>query len=70
MAQINTEPKTNNKRYNLKDMMKQPDKDEFTKAIEKEVSLFFKEDIWKMVPKAEMNQHFMSQWKQGKNINR
>ena len=32
--------------------------------------LIFQRRICKMVPKADMNDHFMSQWKQSKNINR
>lgn len=43
MAQVSTVSKLNKETYNLKDMMKQLDKDEFIKAMEKEVISFFKE---------------------------
>ena len=43
VAQVSTVSKLNQETYNLKDMMKQLDKDEFIKAMEKEVISFFKE---------------------------
>ena len=49
-------------------MLKEPDRDMFMKAMEKEVASLFKEEIWKMVPKSEMTGHYDMQRKEGKVI--
>ena len=45
LAQIYMTSKANNECYNLKEMLKEPDRDLFTKAMEKEVASLFKEEI-------------------------
>ena len=67
-AHIYLTSKANNECYNLKEMMKEPDRDMFMKAMEKEVASLFKEEIWKMVPKSEMIDHYDKQRKEGKVI--
>ena len=58
LAHIYLTSKANNECYNLKEMLKEPDRDMFMKAMEKEVASLFKEEIWKMVPKSEMIEHY------------
>ena len=50
--------------------MKEPDRDIFMEAMNKEVSSLFKEKIWKMVPKSEILEHYTHQRKEGKEIKR
>ena len=70
LAQIYMTSKANNETYTLNEMLKEPDKLEFAKAMEKEVSSLFDEQIWKMVPREEMTRHYASERKLGKSIKR
>lgn len=45
MAQVYITSKVNNEAYNLKDMLQQPDRDKFIKAMEAEVASMFDEGI-------------------------
>ena len=56
-AQVYLTSQVNNECYNLKEMLKEPDRDQFMEAMKVEVASLFKEEIWKMVPKSEMLEH-------------
>ena len=49
-VQIHLASQSNNEAYNLREMLQQPDKDEFIEAMKKEVGSLFKEKIWKKLP--------------------
>ena len=49
-------------------MLMEPDRDQFMDAMNKEVTSLFNEDIWKMVPKREMLEHYTKQKNEGKEI--
>ena len=49
-------------------MLKEPDRDMFMKAMEKELASLFKAEMWKMVPKVEIIEHYDKQRKVGKVI--
>ena len=49
-------------------MLKEPDRDLFMKAMEKELASLFKAEMWKMVPKVEIIEHYDKQRKEGKAI--
>ena len=59
-----------NETYTLNKIIKKPDKLEFAKAMKKEVSSLFDEQILKMVPMEEMTRHYASKRKLGKSIKR
>ena len=61
LAHIYLTSKANNECYNLKEMLKEPDRDMFMKAMEKEVASLFKEEIWEMVPRQHMTVKYISQ---------
>ena len=46
LAQIYFSSKSNNEVYTLKEMLQQPDKDQFVAAMEKEVTSMFSHKIW------------------------
>ena len=70
LAQIYMTSKANNEVYTLKEMLKQPDRMEFLKAMKEEVQSLFDEQIWKLVPRDEMTQYYDSQRSEGKTIQR
>ena len=49
---------TDNECHTMKEMLKQPDRKEFEKAMGKEVQAMFDNQIWRMVPKHEMHNHY------------
>ena len=51
LAQVYITSKANNEVYTLKEMLKEPDRIEFLKAMKSEVSSLFDEQIWKLVPR-------------------
>ena len=69
-AQVYITPKANNETYTINDMLKEPDKAEFLKAMTSEVASLFSEKIWALVPREEMTQHYVNQRKTGKTIDR
>ena len=70
LAQIYMTSQSNNENYTIKEMLGQPDKAEFLKAMEIEVSSMFRDEIWKLVPRTEMLQHYAAQRKAGISIHR
>ena len=70
LAQIYLTSKANNEVYTLKEMLAQPDKMEFVKAMKQEVQSLFDEQIWKLVPRQEMTQYYGSERLKGKTIKR
>ena len=66
LAQIYLASQANNECYNLKEILKEPDINQFMEAMVTEVASLFKEEIWKMVPKSEMLEHYTKQRKEGK----
>ena len=50
--------KANNEIYTLKEMLREPDRNKFVEAIEKEVRSMFDEGILKAVSKREMRDHY------------
>ena len=69
-AQIYMTSQANNETYLLKEMLQQPDRDDFMEAMRKEVDSLFKEEIWAMVPRQQMKDHYATQRKLGKDIKR
>ena len=51
-----------------KEILQQPDKLDFAKAMDKEVSSLFDKQIWKMVPNQETSRHYDNEMKLGKSI--
>ena len=47
----------NNKCYNLKEILKRPDRDKSMRAMEEEGESLFEEKLWETVPKTEMIEH-------------
>ena len=45
---------SNNENYTIKEILAQPDKADFLKAMELEVASMFRDNIWKFVPWHEM----------------
>ena len=70
LAQVYITSKSNNETYTIKEMLKEPDKDEFLKAMNDEVASLFKKRIWKMVPRSEMKHHYNEMRMKGKDISR
>ena len=70
LAQIYSTTKTNNEVYNLTEILKQPDKDNFVKAMHKEVASMFEDNIWKIVPRSEMLEHYATERRKGVTIKR
>ena len=69
-AQIYMTSQANNETYTLKEMLQQPDRDDFMEAMRKEVDSLFKEEIWAIVPRQQMKDHYATQRKLGKDIKR
>ena len=67
-AQIYMTSQVNNETYTLKEMLQQPDRDEFKEAMRVEVDSLFKEKIWEMVPRKQMKDHYAAQRRAGHNI--
>ena len=70
LAQVYITSKANNEVYTLKEMLQEPDRLEFLKAMKSEVTSLFEEKIWKLVPRQEMTKHYADQRTQGKTIDR
>ena len=70
LAQVYLTSKANNEVYTLKEMLAQPDRSEFLKAMKDEVQSFFDEKIWTLVPREEMNKHYARQRAKGTKIDR
>ena len=51
----------NNETYTLKEMLQQPDRDDFEEAMRIEVASLFKKKIWEMVPRKQMKDHYAVQ---------
>ena len=65
LAQIYTTTKINNEVFTLKEMLEQPDRDEFVKAMQEEVESIFKEKIWKRVPRDLMEKYYEEEHQKG-----
>ena len=65
LAQIYATSKTDNETYHLGEMLKQPDRHEFLKAMQAEVEAMFKQKIWKRVPKKLMLDHYKRELQKG-----
>ena len=70
LAQIYMTSRENNECYSLKEMLKQPDRNLFMEAMNKEVKSMFEEEIWKLVPKRDMIDYFKGERNKGKEIQR
>ena len=70
LAQIYLTSKANNEVYTLKEMLAQPDRNEFLKAMKEEVQSLFDEKIWKLVQREEMTRHYNRQREKGITVNR
>ena len=70
LAHIYQTSLANNEVYNLSEMLQQPDKLEFMKAMHEEVGSMFKEKIWRAVPKKEMLDYYSAERSKGKQIKR
>ena len=68
LAQIYLTTTANNEVYNLSEMLKLPDKQEFLKAMHTKVESMFKEKIWVAVPKQEMLDHYKRERLKGKDL--
>eukprot|EP00957_Ditylum_brightwellii_P171525 13058082-Ditylum_brightwellii.AAC.1 len=62
--------KISNKMYTLKEMMKQPDRVDFEKAMYKEVKHMFDNKVWEKVPQKEMIDYYKSLKRQGIDVKR
>ena len=69
LAQIYSTFKTNNKVYNLSEILKHWDKEGVIKAIHKEVASMFWNNTWKVVPKKEMLNYYDGKTKKEATIN-
>ena len=70
LAQIYSSTKSNNEVFTLKEMLAEPDREEFMKAMEEEVESIFREKIWKRVPRKLMEDYYAGERKRGVKINR
>ena len=70
LVQAYLSSQSNNEVYTLKQMLQQPDREQFVTAMKKEVDSMFSEGIWRRVPKQEMLDHFERQKKQGLSVKR
>ena len=70
LAQAYLSSTNNNETYTLKQMLQQPDRDQFVEAMKKEVASMFAAGIWRRVPKQEMFDHLKQQREQGVNAKR
>ena len=70
LAQIYLSGKADNEVYTFKEMLKQPDKDQFEIAMYKEVQSMFDNDIWTKVTRTSMLRHYDQELKSGKDIKR
>ena len=70
MANIYLSTKSNNEVYTLKEMLRQPDKDQFVEAMRLEVKSLFAQKIWETVSKTTMYEHYKKLEKQGKPVKR
>ena len=70
LAQIFFSSQANNEVYTLKEMLLQPDKEQFFKAMEDEVQSMFDQEIWKIVSRTEMEEHYAEERRKGREIKR
>ena len=70
LAQIYLSVKADNEVYTFKEMLKQPDKDQFEIAMYKEVQSMFDNDIWTKVTRTSMLRHYDQELKSDKDIKR
>ena len=70
LAQIYLSGKADNEVYTFKEMLKQPDRDQFESAMYKEVQSMFDNNIWMKVTRTSMLRHYHQELKSGKDIKR
>ena len=70
LAQAFYASQANNEVYTLKEMLLQPDKKEFFKAMQAEVQSMFDGDIWEVVPRSEMESHYAAKRAKGQDVKR
>ena len=70
LAQIYNSTKINNEVFTLKEMLREPDRNEFIKAMHAEVEAIFKEKIWKRIPRNIMEEYYAGERKKGVKIER
>ena len=70
MGQMYLSGKINNEIYTLREMMKQPDRKEFEKAMHAEVQAMFENEIWEKVSRKSMDSYYHSLQKIGSNTKR
>ena len=70
MAPIYLSGKANNEVYTFKEILKQPDKDQFEIAMYKEVQSMFDNDIWTKVTRTSLLRQYDQELKSGKDIKR
>ena len=70
LAQIYSATKSSNEVFTLKEMLAEPDRDEFIKAMQDEVESIFKEKIWKRVPRKLMEEYYEKEREKGIKIKR
>ena len=58
MGQMYLSVKIDNEIYTLKEMMKQPDRKEFEKAMHAEVQAMFENEIWEKVSRKSMDSYY------------
>jgi hypothetical protein len=70
LAHIYASTLSNNETYTLKEMLAEPDKDDFLDAMFDEVESMFREDIWEAVPKSVMTNHYQKIRDEGLDVKR
>ena len=70
LAQAYFSSQANNEVYTLREMLAQPDRDDFIKAMEVEVASMFDEGIWEKIPRREMTDHYNEHRALGKEVQR
>ena len=68
LAQAYFSSQANNEVYTFREMLLQPDRDDFIKAMEVEVASMFDENIWEKVPRHEISAHYDKQRALGKKV--
>ena len=70
LAKIYLSGRADNEVYTFKEMVKQPDKDQFEISMYKEVQSMFDNNIWMKVTRTSMLRHYDQELKSGKDIKR
>ena len=65
LSEVYYTSQANNEVYNLREMIAQPDKHDFVRAMEEEVESMFREKIWTTVPRKVMEQHYRTKKNEG-----